>query len=72
MARTKAIWTGKIVPDSIRAEGRNYVSFNVIPDHEPDRVIRVTQTVREMEEVRREISRAIERAAARDVFKLGE
>lgn len=72
MARTKSIYTARIVPESVRAEGTNYVSFNVVLEHEPDRVIRVTETVSRMQEIRRELARAIERASARDVFKLGE
>lgn len=72
MARTKAIWTGKIVPNSMRAEGPNFISFNVVPDHEPDRTLRVTHTVREMRALQNELNRELERASARDIFKLGE
>lgn len=72
MARTKAIYEGRIVPDSVRAEGTNHVSLNIQLTHEPDRVVRVTETVRRLKEIRREIDRAIERASARDIFALGE
>lgn len=72
MARTKEIWDAKYVPGSARAEGRNIVSFNVITRKDPDRVIRVTQTTRELEIMMREMSREKERSAAREIFNLGE
>lgn len=72
MARTKAIWEGRYVPDSARPEGKDHVSFNVALEHDPDRAIRVTESRTSFERMVRDLRRAQERSAARDIFALGE
>lgn len=71
MARTKETWEARIVPGSTRAEGKNQIAFNLQLVKDPDRVIRVTHTIREIEMAMTEMRREKERAAARDIFNLG-
>lgn len=72
MARTKEVWAAKYVPGSARAEGKDVVSFNITLKHDPDRVVRVTESVRTLENMLRDLRREKERSAARDIFSLGE
>lgn len=72
MARTKEVFEIKYVPGSARAEGKNRVAFNMIRPQEPDRIHRASMGMKEFEAMLRDFHREKERAAARDIFNLGE
>lgn len=72
MARVKEVYELKYMRDSARAEGKDRIALNWVNKKEPDRTLRSSMTAREAEELIKDLRRALERSAAREIFALGE